>query len=186
MTGTSTNGLKDRTMNQILTEKRLQFDFRNAISAEKFDDDTEGNSKPQGMSFVDFVVEEKDRLFLIEVKDPSIDKALPGAQKKFVDSLKSSDLIEAHLVPKARDSYTFLHLMMRGENKVKDYIFILGDENLDIEPALLLELNRRLGKKLAQETNVPWKRKYIRENYIVNLEGWKKHFPQYPLEISTL
>ncbi|MBW8004080.1 MAG: hypothetical protein FVQ80_19175, partial [Planctomycetes bacterium] len=51
-------------------EGALEFDFSSALSAEKLDDH-KIFPPIEGMKFVDFLIEEKSMLILIEVKDPS-------------------------------------------------------------------------------------------------------------------
>ena len=50
-------------------EGELDFDFTAAKHVEKLDE--KGRKLPQGMMFVDFVLEEDDQLTMLEIKDPS-------------------------------------------------------------------------------------------------------------------
>jgi len=51
------------------SEGELFFDFSAAKSVEKPDEPHQ--KKPEGWKLVDFVIEEDDRLVLVEIKDPS-------------------------------------------------------------------------------------------------------------------
>lgn len=161
-----------------LHEGRFEFDFTEAATAEKLD--TPGIPLPQGMSFVDFVVEEKSRMLLVEVKDP--EGAPPKHRTKAMDDfggrIQSGDLINHEIVPKARDSYTFLHLMKRDH---KDFILIafLGVGNPD--KALLLDFKNRLLGRLRKETASAWVRNYVKDCVVVTPGTWNDVFPEYPI-----
>lgn len=62
-----------------IQEGELPFDFSGARSVDKLD--KEGVPQPHNMKFVDFVIEEDERILLVEVKDPSSFR-IPGLQKK--------------------------------------------------------------------------------------------------------
>jgi len=165
----------------LVQEGELVFDF-SAISVEKLDQ--QGVSKPEGMSFVDLVVEESDKIFLIEVKDPSQQGTPEENREKFLKDLEQDDLINRKLVPKARDSYTYLHLMER-DNKPFIFVLLLGLDALelerDIDEALLLPFQERLLKRIRKEAAKPWKRKYIKDCIVVTTEKWPKYFPNYTI-----
>ena len=140
----------------ILSERDIQIDFQSASSARKFDE--KGFKSPQGMKLVDFVVYERNRTLLIEVKDPS--NPNPKArQDGFEEEFRSNTLIAQELVPKARDSYTFEHLMARD---AKPFIFVvlIGTEKLTLTTAEIVEFKDRLLARLRKETNVEWAHQY--------------------------
>lgn len=163
-----------------MQEGRFDFDFTAAISVERLDEQIPGRRQPQGMQLVDFVVEELDRWLLIEVKDPGNPQAQRIASEQMLKQLREYTLINEILVPKARDSYTFLHLMER-DSKPFIFVFFLGLGNLEFEHALLLELQERLMGRLMHEAAMPWKRRYISACVVVTEEIWLKHFPNYQL-----
>jgi hypothetical protein len=82
-------------MNNIFDEGCLQLDFSACGSAERFDD---RKTNPHGMKNVDFVVENPDRLYFIEVKDFQNPNA-PQAQRDNDYRL----LIEAGMSKKKRN-----------------------------------------------------------------------------------
>ena len=104
-----------------ISEGRLTFDFSAAVRAERLDD--RGRRTPVGMSLVDFVVEEREHVLLVEVKDPQGAAAehREEAIARFVKELRRDRLVSETFVPKARDSYTYLHLM---EQDNKAFIFV--------------------------------------------------------------
>ena len=137
------------------TEKRMKFDFTSAEKADRLD--RQGVPLPHGMAFVDFVVEETKRTLLIEVKDPEGTPAphRSEALKDFSKKMRGNGLIHEEIVPKARDSYTFLRLMGR-DDKMFILVCLLGVGSRD--PALLGDFKNRLLARLSKETAVPWVR----------------------------
>jgi len=160
-----------------MREGELAFDFSGCVGVERLDRDD--RPIPQGMALVDFVVEEQDRLLLVEVKDPSQAPVPAGERAAFLRRMQTRELVHMDLVPKVRDSYTFLHLMGR-DTKPFSYVVIIGAEALALDGALLLAFKERLQKRLQCETDVPWVRRYVVECVVVTASNWDAYFP-YPL-----
>ncbi len=168
-------------------EAELEFDFSAAQAVEKLDDPSA--TMPHGMQLVDFVIEDSRHLVMLEIKDPSCRpkggdaKALAAIERsraEFIKKMISDTLIAQELTPKARDSYTWLHLMKR-ETKPILYVFLLGAEALSLEPALLLGFKDRLLGRLRHEAKLPWARHYVSDCLVLTEITWAKAFPQYPL-----
>jgi len=104
-------------MNKFLDEGNLQFDFSICHTVERFDDK---GINPYGMKAVDFVAEDNDCLYFIEVKDFQNPKA-PQEQKEADKKM----LIDAATVA---EKAVFNHEM--GE-KIKDSLlrkYAIGDK----------------------------------------------------------
>lgn len=142
-----------------LREGEIEFVFGDAWRAEQFDrrDDV---GWPKGISPVDFVVEGKDEIVLLEVKDPSAARATPDQRQRFAHDMQTKTLVHEKLVPKARSSYGFLHLMAR-DTKPMRFVVVIGIENLSIEPPLIEQLADRLRQRVKKEGLEPWKREYV-------------------------
>lgn len=153
------------------TEGELRFTFGDDWQAEQFD--RSGASFPRGVLPVDFIAESDSELVLVEIKDPSEAGAPDHNRAEFVRKMKSKELTHQELVPKARTSYGFLHLMMRDRKSMR-YVVVIGTENLSIQPVLLLSLTDRLRGRLAQETETAWKRPYISNCSIVSVADFGK------------
>lgn len=169
------------------TEGELHFDFSAAQTVIKLDDPSQ--PRPQGWKLVDFVIEEADRLVLLEVKDPStrprVDNAANAAaqikaRQEFVRRLGNRALVTDELTPKARDSYCHLHLMQRDRLPML-YVFLLGAAELTLEPATLLALKESLRARLHQECAEPWSRPYVTDCLVLTETSWPKAFPRYTL-----
>jgi len=171
----------------IEREGEFEFDFTAAAMVTRLDDKTK--QRPEGMKLVDFVVEETNRLVMLEIKDPSC-KAKGGsaaaqiAQAKsradFVRDVQNDRLITDELTPKARDSYSYLHLMKR-DNKPILYVFLLGAKEIALADGLLLEFKDRLLARLRKEADQPWMRRYVTDCLVLTESTWNQVLPQYPL-----
>lgn len=150
----------------VFCEGELEFIFGGAWQAEQFDQP--GASWPKGISPVDFIAEGPAELVLMEVKDPSASRVPAKNRQDFIKKMQTKELIYEELVPKARSSYGFLHLMAR-DTKPMRYVVVIGTENLSIQPPLLMQLKDRLKARLTQETNTAWKRQYISNCSVVSV-----------------
>ena len=157
------------------TEGELRFAFGDEWHAEQFD--RRGAAfPPKGVSPVDYVTEREQELVLMEIKDPSAARAPAANLQEFVRKMKSNTLTHEELVPKARTSYGYLHLMAR-DTKPMRYVVVVGSERLSIQPPLLMGLTDRLRARLAQEADTAWKRMYISDCIVVPVEHVGKALP---------
>ncbi|KPA17645.1 hypothetical protein MHK_002179 [Candidatus Magnetomorum sp. HK-1] len=81
-------------MGNLLIENDLEFDFRAAISAVRFDD--ENHKMSHCMKAVDFLVEWDKEFWLLEVKDPS-SREIPNKFKdkelrEFINKMRNQTL----------------------------------------------------------------------------------------------
>jgi hypothetical protein len=169
-------------MEFTFVEGELTFNFSGCTDAKKVD--IQGIAKPEGMSFVDFLVEEADRLLFIEVKDPSNSKATPECKKNYREKLSGNELINSELVPKARDSWSFFHLMDRIKNKPIDYIVLICIEQISFDPRLIGPLTDKLRMRIKREGPEAWKNPYIRKCSIVTMDSWPRLLKAYSLKRS--
>jgi hypothetical protein len=169
------------------SEGELFFDFSAARSVNKPDEPH--LKKPEGWKLVDFVIEEEDRLVLVEIKDPSCEPKAdtPEAQEHvrreredFAKKIASRTWIAQDLTPKARNSYSLLHLMKR-DDKPMLYVILLGAAKLSLDLPLLLAFKERLLDGLRQEVDTPWPRQYVTDCLVLTETSWSRAFPGYPL-----
>ena len=156
-----------------LCEGEIQFTFDDNWDAQKFDCSGIKGFPPRGVLPVDFVIEGDDELVLVEVKDPSTSAASEKNRKQFVGKMTAKTLTNQELVPKARTSYGYLHLMARDTKRMR-YVVVIGTENLSIQPALLSTLTDRLRDRLAQENETAWKRPYVSDCIVVSVADFSK------------
>lgn len=161
-------------MNEV-REGELVFDFGTA-AVERFD--LERQAVPKCMQAVDFVVADGGQLYFVEIKDPSNIHAKVNAQETFLAEIKSNVLVDDHLVPKARNTYLYLHLM-GCDNPVAIYVVVLGLHALKIEQPHMTRLAERLRGRLRQEADIPWLRPYVSTCVVVTPETFSRHFPDY-------
>ena len=152
-------------------EGELRLAFGDDWQVEQFD--RPGVPFPIGVLPVDFIAERDDEIVLVEIKDPSAARAPEQNREDFARKMKSRELTHQELVPKARTSYGFLHLMMRDRKPMR-YVVVIGTEKLSIQPALLLSLTDRLRGRLAQETETAWKRPYVADCSVVTVADFSR------------
>ncbi len=158
-------------------EGELEIDFEGALNVTRLD--AKGLSIPSGFKVVDFVVEEPTRRLLVELKDPSHSNAPRAEQERFAKAMASNELSHQELVPKARGSYCYLHLMREDE---KDFLLVvfLGLDQLAQDRALLLALTDKIKTRLMHEAAEPWKRRYVKDCVVLTETTWAEHM-SYPL-----
>jgi hypothetical protein len=152
----------------------LTYYFPDDVPVEILDRQDKGRIRPEGMKLVDFVVEQPSGVtLLIEQKDLSAHAVPAQEHAVFQQQLEHDTWIKHSLVPKARDSYAFLHLMLR-DNCEFDYIVVIGSERVSLDSALLSSFHARLVNNLRQETSDgPWRRRYLRRVKVVKSEEWQ-------------
>jgi hypothetical protein len=167
----------------ILVEKELSIDATKAARAEKFDD---GRPYPEHWKRVDFIVDDGDRILLIELTDPS--HSMPGAsaserekqRRKFMQGLLSKVLLKDELAPKAFHSYLYRH-MMEADGKPFVLVALLGISELKLDRALLGPLLSALEAEVRKAGGVAWRRQFVRNCVIATDENWNQLFPDLPL-----
>ena len=144
--------------------------------------DKQGQVLPEGMRFVDLVIEREKDVLLVEIKDPSHSKAPDKERRSYLKRLSDNSILAQELVPKARDSYTFMHLMERDEKPFR-YIVLIGLDAFEPpeQKNILTGFKDRLMSKIRHEAAEPWKRKYIADCAVLSLQSWNENFPQWPV-----
>ncbi|MBC8203982.1 hypothetical protein ISS30_07110 [bacterium] len=158
-----------------LTEGELKFTFKTG-HARKFD--KKGIPQPQGWKRVDFIIEEKDITVFIEIKDYAMEALKEKDIKKKVEKLKKHEFVNEVIVPKARDSYCYQHLMKNDINPVI-YIIVIGLDKKFFNEAVFHILKDNIKKRLNQESDKPWERKYIKECFVLPYFRLNAIFPNY-------
>ena len=151
----------------VIEEGSLIIEIPDALSFKKFDD-----GKSHGLSHcmkaVDFIVETKDRIIFIEIKDP------PPTGKntaKFIEELQSGRLDET-LKYKYRDSFLYEWASEKINKPVYYYVIIALDK---LDPASLLFRTDEFKRKLPVSFAL-WKRQIVHTCAVFNIESWNKAF----------
>lgn len=159
-----------------IIEEELKFSFPSSTKIEKLDE--KGKRIPKGLSLVDLLIEEEDKIFLVEIKDPFGDN-VPNAKKEEEKKnyIEKQTVISEKLVPKIRDSYTFLHLMERDK---KDLIYIVfldfNKYEEQIDKNLIAVFNENLSFNIKKESDTAWKKEYLKSNIILSIKLWNDMF----------
>jgi len=144
--------------------------------------DRQGVKLPLQMKFVDLVIEREADILLIEIKDPSHSKCPDKERNSYLKRLIDNTVLTQELTPKARDSYTFLHLMKRDDKPFK-YVVLLGLDAFDSEKqkAILSGFKDRLLADIRCEAYEAWKRQHIADCVVLSVESWNATFPKWPV-----
>jgi hypothetical protein len=164
-------------------EREIVIDCSKALSVWNFDES--GNfAMAHCMKGVDFLIEWKTEVWLVEIKDPSSsiipkkhkEKQLAGFKEKF----KSDTLFSQELGPKVKDSFLYLYLDDSFQDKPIRYFVLIGMDELD---SVLLERKTQVLEKCAclfGPNGNSWKNKYIDTVAVFNLPAWNKHLSHCP------
>lgn len=157
----------------VLEEGDLRFEFTNASSGIKFDEQDKADPDFHGLSHCmkafDFVVEFQDRYLFLEVKDP------PQASA-YNNNEDYSKLLKG-LVTKFR--YTFLYRWAEKKlNKPVTYHCLV---NLD--SALTLKIMTDLKRELPEvrPKNLRWKQPLVSGCAVSNVTDWNAAFPKWKI-----
>lgn len=166
--------------NVLYIESELNFSFPNSLKWEELD--KQGTVLPEGFALVDLVIERDEDILIVEIKDPSDTKAKDKQQKQYIKRLQDDSVITKELTPKARDSYTFLHLMERDTKDIK-YIVLLGLDAFDdsTQKAVLSNFKDRLLRNIRKESALPWKRNHIKDCAVMTIDTWNEKFESWQI-----
>lgn len=158
----------------------LLFEFPDEVKWDELD--KQGVRLPVRMKFVDLVIEREADILLVEIKDPSHSKSPDKERNSYLKRLSDNSVLTQELTPKARDSYTFLHLMERDSKPFK-YIVLVGLDAFDSEQqkAVLTGFKDRLMADIRCECYESWKRKHIDNCAVLSVETWNKTFSDWPV-----
>lgn len=158
----------------------LLFEFPDDVEWDELD--KQGVRLPVRMKFVDLVIERDDDVLLVEIKDPSHSRSPDKERNSYLKRLSDNSVLTQELTPKARDSYSFLHLMERDGKPFK-YIVLIGLDAFDSiqQKAVLSGFKDRLMADIRCEAYLPWKRKHIVDCAVLSVETWNQHFPSWPV-----
>lgn len=158
----------------------LLFQFPDEV--EWYELDKQGVKLPVRMKFVDLVIERDADFLLVEIKDPSHSKSPDKERNSYLKRLTDNSVLTQELTPKARDSYSFLHLMEKDLKPFK-YIVLIGLDAFDPsqQKAVLTGFKDRLMADIRCEAYEAWKRKHIVDCAVLSVETWNQIFPKWPV-----
>lgn len=152
-------------------ESDIQLTPRRGVRMRKFDDAAHGLT--HCMKAVDFVLETRDKVLFVEIKDPDNPGAAPTDRNKFVEEFASGN-IDADLVYKCRDS--FLYEWAAGDTRKPIHYFVLiAIDNLTKTELLARTDALRRKIPLLSQTGGKWKRAPIADCAVFNIRTWNEH-----------
>ena len=159
-----------------LDEGNLQITLPyNDVVAWKFDDQAIHGLTHRHMKAVDFAIELRDRLLLIEIKDPEHPDAPAERAANFIARFQAND-IDKELVRKLRDSV--LYEWACGTDKPIYYWVIVAIEGLsDVELSVRTD---RLKQMLPVVDDPParWQRHIVVDCRVFNIRSWNEALPE--------
>jgi len=157
----------------VFTEGNLRINF--PIQPVKFDDPT-SHGLTNCMKAVDFIVEEDDRILLIELKDPEDPKSSQVEKSKWIKKFLNGE-IDEDLKYKCRDSFLY---KWASDQIGKPFYYLVLVAIDSLTPADLLGRTDELKRKLPIEgpTGI-WQRKFVNSCTVFNIQEWNKHLPAY-------
>lgn len=166
---------------KCLREGRLSFDFREGTLAYKAD-----NPTLNALGGVDFVIELEDKFIFVEVKDVENKNAIPEERAEWVRELKieKKNPFLRDMGVKFKD--TVLRRWANGEELDKPIWYIVLLELNSIDAVLRSKLSENLMLWLPNCINKKYgfkKELCIKRREILNIDGWKKKFPEFPIQI---
>jgi hypothetical protein len=169
-------------MIQFKTEPKADLQFSFPVDLKWEEMDKQGVRVPAKMKFVDIIIERENDILLVEVKDPSNINTPATERARYLKSLQDNSILTQELTPKARDSYTYLHLMKRDTKPFK-FVVLLGLEAFEnhAQLALLGNFKNRLLSNVRCEAAEPWKRIYIADCVVMSVEKWNEVFSEWPV-----
>ncbi len=150
-----------------LTESNIEFEF-GEDNVDQIGDEGFG----YGLKDVDFIIRTAEKTILLEIK---------ATISKPYDYL-SDDLIEK-FVEKARDTYTYLHLM-DDVNRPLEFTAVIHFKTQIPDTPFLLTRQDVLKSKLTRQKRGPWKLTYIDDAYLICLEDLPNKYRSYSYSVT--
>lgn len=161
----------------------FQFDFRNAEEVIVLDKLT--HCIPELQYNVDFIIINEDIIFL-EFKNSRV--ALPDGEEKFQHELtRERDRFCKNIAKKFVSSLFWLWACKKNEEERKVVYYLLLESSF-MDAGMRKRFRNKISKQLphgyGQDGRV--KREILSEFQVVNLEEWKRMFPQYIIEYKRV
>ena len=162
----------------VYIEGNLRITFPRNANVRKFDDPTTHGLSC--MKAVDFIVEESNRLWFMEFKDPEHPNATEKNKKEFTNRFKSGKL-DDDLKYKYRDSFLYEWASERADKPIH-YCVLIGIANLTGAELLtrMEELKRKL--PLHGPLSGTWQRPIVARCAVFNIAAWNRSLPRFPVE----
>jgi len=146
------------------------------VVARRFDDSTHGLS--HCMKAVDYIIEMKERIVFLEIKDPDNPKAKSENCTIFLKSLRSGK-IDSELKTKFRDSFLYEWACGRTEKPIH-FWFLIGAEMLDSGQLIRRTESLKSQLPIYGPAGKPWKNTFVAGCLVMNLSAWNKQLIDFP------
>lgn len=165
-----------------LIENDLCFSFPDALEVKKFDGQQHGLG--HAMKAVDFILEDSEMLYFLEVKDPEHPKSPKSNRNEFLEKMTSSALDE-ELKLKVRDSLVYEWASKNiSPDKKRVFLVLIAIESLDT--ASLLQRVDSLKRIIPCGLPTVWKRELVSTCAVFNLSTWNETFSDRNWRVSRV
>ncbi len=165
------------------TEEEYLFDFSNALAWEKFDDDRHALS--HCMSAVDFVVETKSRLDLIEIKNVNRTRIAAKEIRKYLKKIMEGDPFINELIPKFRDTWLYLWCEGRVTKPVRFFVYLELPHEFPYQSGRLTSCLRQQMPLYGVKRTGRWKRELAHDAWILTPAEWMSAIPEFPIKTKV-
>ncbi len=158
-----------------LVEGNLRITLPRVVHWRKLDDPATHGLLHRHMKAVDFVVEMRDRMLFLEVKDPEHPEAPADRSEGFIRRFLDTEL-DTDLVRKFRDSLLYEWACEQVDKPIHYWIVVAIERLAD--PALSSRSDD-LSRKLPVAKAVPdrWRRRIVEDCRVFNIRSWNEALP---------
>ena len=163
----------------------FSFDFTDALDAFVFDETDKSKATFHGapMKAVDIIAEFKDAYVFVEMKRfgnvDAYDINSSSGEEELKPRQKHFNQLKECLKYKYRDSCLFRHAEQKVDKPIH-YICIINFDN-----GLNMHMQKILKKELpVGRANKRWKYALAASCQVLNMEGWNRNFPKWPLDYT--
>ena len=144
----------------------LKFIFPDGVQVREIEEEVKYLS--YCMSCVDFVIEDRESVMFVEVKDPDNPNAKQKDRKRFIQSLETKGILS--LVRKYRDTFLYCWSKEQYDYQKKHYIVLIACNRL--ERGFLSIICDSLKRNMPETTRAGFKRSIVDYCWVFNIESW--------------
>ncbi|MDR2438878.1 MAG: hypothetical protein LBE12_05865 [Planctomycetaceae bacterium] len=150
----------------ILVAEGFSFDFKNAITAFKFDETNKNLPTYHGVTAlkaVDIVAEFEDYYIFVEIKD-------------YTQNQLNYTRLKNYLKYKFRDTFLYRYAENKVDKPIRYICLLIGTNNIQCKK-FCKDLRNELPVGLQNEKR--WKQVLAENCFVVNFDRWNKNFPDW-------
>ena len=162
-----------------LQENDIQIDFVGAQQAMKFDQNDSDHPEYhdlQNMPRVDFIVEMKDSIYFVEVKDPGRPDAVDVGAINFLNKIEDGTLVDSLF-----KKYLYSFLFRWAERRLEKSVHYVSLITLDSPMLLPIIDGLERQRTILSTKSLRWGREPLASCQVHNIDTWHVMFPNWPV-----